>query len=141
MNQKRQRWIYYAKGLLALVPVTMTYYFFPQLFVPCFAILVGFLWNFAIDTPGVKTRVRARRYRFSFLRGIYKIDQWCMILLAKLTAKKWLRSLARTLLPVIPFAALYLLTYTLHPLWIWLGACYYLLWEQGLKCFAFKLKK
>lgn len=140
MSSKRKRWIYYAKGFLSLIPVGIVYYFWPQFFIPCFAFFLGFLWNYTIDTPGVAERVRSRRYRFSFLRIIVKIDQWTIIFFRKVTSKRLVISILRTLIPPLPFFILYAFTYVMNPWWIWLGACYYLVWERGLKFLALAIK-
>lgn len=125
----RKRWIYYSLGFLALVPIFIVYYFFPQLFIDLFSFFLGFFWIYSIDTPGVAERIRRRRYRLSFLRIIYKLDQWVVIKVNRFHVHWGIGAAMRTLVPTLFVAILYSLTYVLPPYWTLLGAFYYLIWN------------
>lgn len=126
---RRLRWIYYLSGLIVLLPALLIYWFFPWHFISLFTYCLGFLWNYAVDTPGVAERIRHRRYRISFLRFVTKFDQRLLLQAKKLRVPLYGVELLRSLVPFLLVLILYSLTYVLPPHWALAGSLSYVLWK------------
>lgn len=60
-------------------------------------IILGFCWNFTIKAPSLRERILLRKYRFSFLKFIFRLDDF----LASFSDNYWKSTLLRSLPPLL----------------------------------------
>lgn len=108
----RNRWIYYGAGCIALLPCTIIFELFNVSLLNTMFYFTAFIWNFAIYTPGVRSKLRdSRRYRYSFLKTIVKLEQALRLKVKQnLKIRKYgVDALSRSLIPFLFFLTLFLL--------------------------------
>lgn len=106
------RWIYYGAGCLALLPCTIIFELTNVSLLNMMFYFTAFIWNFAVYTPGVRTKLRdTRRYKYSFLKTIVKLEQILRLKVKQNLKIKsyWAEALFRSLIPFSFFLALFLL--------------------------------
>ena len=60
-------------------------------------IILGFCWNLTIKAPTLREKLLLRKYRFSFLTFIFKLDSF----LGSFSEKYWTQTLLRSLPPIL----------------------------------------
>ncbi|OUR93667.1 hypothetical protein A9Q84_19570 [Halobacteriovorax marinus] len=98
---------YLLNNLISLFVLTLLLWGIDLNFSTLNFIILGFCWNFAIHAPSLRSKLDHRRYKFSFLRLIYGVDNF----LASFSEKFFLRILLRSIPPIIISFLTYLISY------------------------------
>jgi hypothetical protein len=69
-------------------------------------IILGFCWNLTIKAPTLREKLLLKKYRFSLLTFIFRLDNF----IGSLTEKYWLQVLLRSLPPILVSFSSYLLS-------------------------------
>ena len=60
-------------------------------------IILGFCWNFTLRAPSIREKMLLRKYKFSFLKMVFRFDNF----LSSLSEKYWTQTLIRSLPPLL----------------------------------------
>ncbi len=121
----RSRFKYYGLGLSGFLPLFLVLWAFSIDVLGMLFVTSCYLWSFTALTPGVAERIRSRRYRWSFLKVIFKYNQLISIRMARKRYSWIIIPLLRALAPVLFFGLMAIFTKAGNPLYAVLGALYF----------------